>query len=154
MANLVRNENRGFLIIETMVSLAIVAILLISFDLLINQSIKTSRVNEEEFRANLYLREGIEIAKDLELTNWNELVNCSNPCYPSESFNRWKLNLGKEDLYSDFYHRKIYISDVPNSGDFPANVKRKKVRVEICWQENCSIPKYLETYVYHQTPTP
>ncbi len=157
-------KQEGFAIVETLISIAIIGILLIGFEILISQAIKVNRVNRTELKASLYLQETIEIAKDLELSDWDLLVGSSctssNVCHPIDGGGAWSLANGLEYLDSGDYVRDIYIEDVCRDGsDFPNNIidcpglfndpNTKKVVATVQWNDSYR-PRSLslETYIY------
>jgi len=157
-------KQKGFAIVETLISIAIIGILLIGFQILISQAIKVNRVNRTELKASLYLQETIEIAKDLELSDWDTLTGSScissSVCHPIDGGGSWALSNGQEFLDSGKYSRDIYIEDVcRDSSDFPNNIidcpglfndpNTKKVVATVQWNDSYR-PRSLslETYVY------
>ena len=60
------SHNKGFGLVEVIVSLAIAAVLTVSFLTLVVYAEKVSRKNLDTLRGNMYLSEYAEIVKDLE----------------------------------------------------------------------------------------
>ncbi|OHA52882.1 MAG: hypothetical protein A3A97_04255 [Candidatus Terrybacteria bacterium RIFCSPLOWO2_01_FULL_40_23] len=83
-----RKNNEGFALIEVILSAALLATFGVAFQTLSIQSAKLSRLNQDKLKATMYLRELIEITKDLEQTNWTSTglgnLNCVSPksCHP------------------------------------------------------------------------
>jgi type II secretory pathway pseudopilin PulG len=157
-------KEEGFAIVETLISIAIIALLLIGFEVLISQAIKMNRVNRTELKASLYLQEAIEIAKDLELSDWDTLTGSSctssDVCYPVDSGGAWTLSNGLESLDSGSYVRELYVEDVcRDDSGFPNNIvdcpgsfndpNTKKVVATVQWDDSFrSRNLSLEAYVY------
>ncbi|MFC1595171.1 prepilin-type N-terminal cleavage/methylation domain-containing protein [Patescibacteria group bacterium] len=167
MEQLTHNKNSGFALIEVLVTLGITAIIAISFINLVINSHKISRINLNNLKAELYLMEAIEAAKDLESSGWFKLleVHCdasySNICHPEINSNEWILVSGAEQLDSGLYNRYIEIehvyrdsttNEIVESGGFD-HIDTKKVIATITWNQEGEIrSKSLETYVYNPTP--
>lgn len=60
----------GFILIEVIVGMGVLTTLLAAFYALLLQSGTVSRINERELTASMYLREMVEVANDLEKSNW------------------------------------------------------------------------------------
>lgn len=152
-------HNKGFSIIETIISMSIASILLVVFTGLTISAVDMGRTNASQFRASMYLRELNEIAKDLEQSNWDLLASatssCAAPsiCHPEVSGNAWTVSAGSETL-DGVYTRSLTVEPVyrdqltfPNSivpiGIFDPDTK--KVIGTITWDGNSMT---LETYIY------
>lgn len=160
-------NDRGFGIIETIISIGLAVILLIGFTTLILQIIKTSQVNTSELKAMMYLQELIEISKDLEQSGWDELINppCAAPliCHPEATLNTWTFTSGAESLDNGTYTRSLTIESVSrNQNTFPNEIvsnggiddpNTKKIIATIMWYDGLQTRNLmLETYVYNYTP--
>ena len=154
--------NRGFAIVEVLVSLAIIAIIIVTFEALIVRSAKISRANQSEFQANLYLRETIEIAKALEQSitdsaQWDTvfpLNTCdgSSKCSFVDNVNSWSVQSSAEPKLDGVYNRNFDIIQ-PD----PLNADIKKITATISWNNGMRDRTLtLETYVYriYQEITP
>lgn len=156
-------KNKGFALIEVLVSTAAGIIILVSFITLATQAKKISRSNSEKLRATLYLREAIEIAKDLEISNWNELSepSCAAPvsCHPEISVSTWQFFANEETLDSGFFRRSLSIFPVyRNQLAFPNEIvlaggvldpDTKKITAAISWLDEFGAKTMnLETYVH------
>lgn len=155
---------RGFALIEAIVGIGIALTLLVTMTMLIVQATHISRAGKDRFIALLYLREAIEISKDLEQSNWDLIANaasvCATICHPEASSSAWTLVAGNETLDGGTYTRFIRAFPVfrnqltfPNiivesGGVFDPNTK--KVSATIAWQ-NAAGPHTmsLETYIYN-----
>ena len=149
MEKSVRNNKRlishegGFLMIEAVIGVILASILLTAFLSLNVQATKLNRVNENNFRASMYLKELIEIAKDLELTktptSWSEIVNCvdiNKRCKPFQNMNTWELDIIEdinnpdkyENIENKYFKRWIIVENVCrdnyviNHFEFPNNI--------------------------------
>ena len=161
---------KGFGIIEAVVGIALASMLLTAFMTLTVQTIKINRANINELKADMYLKELIEVAKDLEQSeDWSVITGypCSDSlnqaCHPEISGGKWTLVPGTESLDNNMYSRSLTIADVnrnqiafPNEivasgGIFDPNTK--KIIGEIRWNDGTHSPMTLETYVYnYNTP--
>lgn len=145
MKSRLKNKNNGgFAIVEVLVSLAIIAVIIVTFESLIISSAKISRANQSEFQANLYLRETVEITKALELSgNWSLLnMSCTNSsqCHFTENGNSWISSIGNEIL-DGIYTRSFYI-EAPSAD-------AKKIIVTIIWNNGMRDRTLtLESYAY------
>ena len=147
--------------IEAIIGVVLASIFLTAFLKLNMEAIKLNRANVSNFKASMYLKELIEITKDLEQSDWSELnkpICYSDPyCHPEISGNEWELVFGTESLDSDTYNRSIMITDVYRDQlVFPNEIvtiggildpDTKKITAEISWDEGNHSMK-LETYVY------
>lgn len=149
-------KGEGFALIEALVSIAIIAILLIAFEVLISHAIKVNRINRYELKASLYLQEAIEAVKDLERSNW-EALTCVNYCYPNINGGDWELLAGQELLESGAYTRFLSVEDVCRNEDneivdelcSDPDLNTKKVVANINWNDSFRDRNLtLETYVY------
>ncbi|TSD02491.1 MAG: hypothetical protein Athens071424_13 [Parcubacteria group bacterium Athens0714_24] len=160
------NKKGGFGIIEVVVGITLASVFMTAFAALTVQTIKLNRANTNELKANIYLRELIEIAKDLEQSeDWNILTDypCQESlgrvCYPKISSGKWILTTGAESLDNDIYNRSLTIADVyRNQLSFPNEIvasggvsdpNTKKIIAKILWSDGSHPPMILETYVYN-----
>ena len=139
-------NNAGFAIIEVLISMGIIAVLVIGFQSLIVRTVKTSRANQAEFQANLYLRAAIETAKALEQSpdGWDKFsaATCTtdNKCGFTENGTGWDINSGTE-LLDNLYTRSFIIETIESD--------IKKFTATIEWFNGISNRSLnLETYVY------
>lgn len=163
--------NNGFSIIEAIVGVAIAAVLLVTFLTLIIASRRIMRSNSEELKAALYLREAVEVARDLETSDWDpiagtwtEFASCMTPaiCHPQVSGSIWTLASDSEALDEKYTRLMIiypvYRNDIVN---FPNEIVASttvgavldpntlKVSASISWNgEWGDKERILETYVY------
>ena len=156
----------GFGMIEVIVSMSIVAILLVSFTTLTIRTKRMSHANANELRATLYLQEVIEVAKDLEQSNWAAFPATCPPPAPQNyhpviqtatSTNVWALAAGSE-LLDNTYTRELTVEPVfraPDASTFPNEIvtaggvcdeNTKRVVGTILWDTRTLT---LETYVYN-----
>ena len=109
-------NNCGFGLIEVVISMGIAGILLIAFSTLVAETAKISRENARELRGALYVRELVEVAKDLEQSDWGEITDptCASPsvCHPEISGSSWTLVAGQESFDDGLYTRSLTIENV------------------------------------------
>ncbi|MBI4114400.1 MAG: hypothetical protein HY445_00990 [Candidatus Niyogibacteria bacterium] len=151
----------GFSMIEVTVSVLVGSVLLVTFLTLVTHSAKIERANKETYQAELYLREMIEVAKDLEGSNWTELTSCQDiQCHPEISGTTWTL-ISDDQTINGIFTRSMTIEAVQrdNGGTFPNNIvetggnddpNTKKIVGTISW-ETVAGPRTrsLEAYVYN-----
>lgn len=157
---------KGFGIIEAVVGITLASIFLTAFATLTLQTIKLDRANISELKADMYLKELIEVAKDLEQSeDWSVITGypCSyslnQPCHPEISGGKWILVTGTESLDNNMYSRSLTIADVNrNQIAFPNEIvtsggvsdpNTKKIIGEIRWNDGSHSPMTLETYIYN-----
>lgn len=153
----------GFSMIEALVSMSIAAIILSAFATQMIYSKRISRHNEEQLKAVLYARETIEIAKDLETSDWTKLEDplCIFPlsCHPEQNGSEWILVSGAENLDNGKYARTLSVHPVyRDTLSFPNQIVEipgaldpdtKKVSTEVSWTGGFGAKTArLETYVY------
>lgn len=159
-------KNQGFGLVEIIVSIGLVAVFILTFSTLTMQAIKTSRANNSELKAIIYLQELIEISQDLEQSNWEELADsgCYNPdlCHPEIQDNKWILSAEPEEL-ENIYQRSLTIENVyRNQLSFPNKIletggeldpNTKKIKAQITWNNGFEPRELiLEAYVYNYLP--
>jgi prepilin-type N-terminal cleavage/methylation domain-containing protein len=132
--------NKGFSLIEVMVSVAIVAILCVSFTTLTLQALKVARINASELKARMYLQEEMEAVIDLEQSDWSKLSDCSTTCHAEISGNKWVLS-GGPDSSIEGYTRYLTIGDIGDGTD------KKEVTAVINWSDNKELQ--IKSYVYN-----
>lgn len=147
-----KKNQEGFGIIEVIVGLFVGSLLLLAFANLIWYTLKVNQANIKDFKAQLYLKELIEIAKDLEQTQdgWLEITTttCTDilPCYPQISGTNWNLVNGSKQTLEGIYERWLKIEDTADS-------KTKKVTALIEWNNGFQNKTMeMEIYVYNYSP--
>lgn len=162
------NKNRplspqsGFVIIEALIGVVLASILLTVFLALSVQAAKINRASQNTFQAELYLKELVEIAKDLEQSDWCELTvsACSSwECHPEISAGKWRLIGGAESVGNNKFTRSIVISEVKrNQLVYPneiilaggvSDTKTKKATAQISWADASHPAMALEIYLYN-----
>jgi prepilin-type N-terminal cleavage/methylation domain-containing protein len=129
--------DKGFSLIEVIVSVAIVAILCVSFTALTLQALRVARINALELKARMYLQEEMEAAIDLEHSNWSGL-SCSGQCHPEIQDGKWIISAGQETK-EGLYTRYLTITD--------DGANKKKVEAAISWlDKNLTIESYVYNY--------
>ncbi|MDX1608260.1 MAG: prepilin-type N-terminal cleavage/methylation domain-containing protein [Candidatus Spechtbacterales bacterium] len=163
------SKQHGFGLIEIITSVALAAVILVTFLSLLFFTAEISRTTSAKLRASLYLREMVEIAKALEAEDWNELTSASCPCYPYESGGEWILEddagLVPQELEGGAYTRSFNVEDVyrDDVDSFPNNIvdasesgaeldpNTKKIVATITWNRGTEpYTRTIETYVYNQ----
>lgn len=156
-------DKAGFGIIEAILGITIATILFVTLTSLTIKTMKISQANTDGLKAINYLRELIEIAKDLEQSNWEELKVSGGPWYPivssSGEENNWLFVSGEESLENGTYTRwleveKVYRDNLtfpneilPSPGVLDLNTK--KVIAKIKWSNGLgSQEMILEAYLY------
>lgn len=158
-------RQQGFGLIETLISLAVASMIVISFTSLFVYNLKVSNSNIKKIQANMYLQEAIEAFKDLEQSDWDAIANASclqaSPCYPDIQSNQWTIISGEEALDGGRYTRSVTIKEVHrDQSTFPNNIVQsgghidpntKKITAQISWQNGFHQTETmeLETYVYN-----
>ena len=170
--NIKINLNKGFGIVEALVGITIAALLLVTFTTLIWQTIKINNANAKDLKATMYLQELIEVAKDLEQSDWDELtkdacnisIDSNYKCHPYIDIvlQKWFLSTsGKEYLENNTYTRWLTIENVsrdPATNEIVTSggvddPNTKKVKAEIKWNNGFQDRNLtLETYVYNYNP--
>lgn len=159
-------KNRGFGLVEIIISVGLVATFILTFSTLIMQAMKTSRANNSELKAMIYLQELIEIGEDLEQSNWQALndSNCQSPnlCHAGIQENKWIL-LPENEIIENNYSRSLSVENVyRNRLSFPNEITEtggildpntKKVIAKISWNNGFEPRELiLETYLYDYQP--
>ncbi len=132
--------------IEVIVSIGIASMVVLGFTYINIQNIRISQHNILNLQANLYAMEAMEVAKDLEISNWNEFDNCVNKCYPKIDGGLWTFENGQEDIASEgVFTRWIEVED--NSDFFES----KKITVTVEWSDFLKTDQSIkvETYVFN-----
>ena len=160
----IAKKNKGFAMVEVIISLAIASVLVVAFQVLIVQAIKMATFSKNSFLATMYLREAIEVAKDLEQSDWAVFPATCPPSapqvyHPVDQGGSWGLAGGEESLEGGIYTRTIVVEPVfrsqlsfPNTIVFSGGVcddDTKKVTATINWNDGTTPHTLnLETYVY------
>ena len=159
------NNFKGFAIVEALISLSIALILLVSFQSLIIQIVKVDNVSEDSFLATMFLREVIEVSKDLEQSDFSSFpATCPSSAgsvyHPVINGENWQLDSGPEALLGGKYTRYFSVEPVfRDQLDFPNEIvltggvcdeNTKKIIATINWNTgSVARTMSLETYVYN-----
>jgi len=142
------SKNKGFLMIELLVGIAVGAIILSGLVSLVVKSQQISQDNLIRLRANMYLREGVEAVKDLERSGWIEFGDvCTtvSPCHPDDNGGTvWTIEPNPDSaLDGGLFERSLVIEPGAEAGI-------KKVTVTVEEKKGLLIKNSfsLETYVY------
>ncbi|GEM_PF-2777785 len=152
-------KEKGFSVIEVFIGISLAAVFLTVFMVLMVQAINVSKENTKELKARMYLRELIEIARDLESSDWDLITGCSPYCYFYEENFLWEIEDNqKESLENNSYKRWILIEDVNRDSDFKItdsggvsddNTKKVVAYIEIMDNDgSVQRTSKLETYIY------
>ncbi len=161
-------NSKGFALVEVVVGIGIAAFILTTFSTIALQSKKISQANMRSFRATMYLREAVEVAKDLEQTNWAGPTGIANPlctsspyCHPQAAGNVWTLVSGEESLDDGMFTRTLSVSSVYRDAstnaidlaDPPTGVpdpNTKKITSRVTWDTGFAVRTgTLEAYIYN-----
>jgi hypothetical protein len=159
------NNSKGFAVVEALISLTIALVLLVAFQSLIIQIVKVDDVSEDSFLATMFLREVIEISKDLEQTDFSSFPSTCPPSsgsfyHPVINGDNWQLVSGQETLLAGKYTRYFTVEPVfRDQIDFPNEIvssggvcdeNTKKIIATINWNTgSVARTMTLETYVYN-----
>ena len=169
-------KKNGFGLIEVLIGISLAAILLTAFLTLTWQTVKTSTANAKELRATIYLKELIEIAKDLESSNWEEIASstCTDSINPEKYYpeatttflgnDEWILKEG-ELSENGAYARSLIIENVSRDPfqntiatsscvvDLNDDPKTKKITARVFWNDGFNLREsVLEAYLYNYNP--
>ncbi len=84
--------------VEVIVSIGVASMVVLGFTYLNFQNIRISQHNILNLQANLYAMEALEIAKELEISDWDEFDECSTKCHPRIDGGFWELASGEEGI--------------------------------------------------------
>ena len=120
------HELRGRVAIEVVASLAITAVLAVSFITLLVHSQGLSRHNLDVLKAELFVTEAVEQVRELERSSFTELDTslCEYPagCHIEEISGGWSVVAGEETLDTGL-ERVLHIEDVyRNQLTFPNEI--------------------------------
>lgn len=159
-------SDKGFSLIEAVIGITVASIILVAFASLSADSVRLNRANAEKMTVELYLREVMEIGRDLEQSDWAEIFGASctalSPCHAEVTGGAWEIYSGAESLESGIYSRWFIIEDVMRDGStFPNNIDpagsyndpdTKKITAVLRWTDGSHPDETLEMYVYHYVP--
>lgn len=150
----------GFALIEVMISMVVALAIIGIFGTLSAYATKMNRMNRTVLQGTLYLREAIEAVKDLEQSNWGEIITCEgfSECYPSSLTGNWLL-LGGVEILEGRYTRRLSVFEVCRNiseeiapcGVNPTDPLTKRAQASVTWDNGFFDQTItLETYVYNQ----
>ena len=144
-------RKNGFSIIEVIMSIGVASMVVLGFTYINFQNIRISQHNILSLQANLYAMEAMEVAKNMEMSNWGEFDKCESfpgsECYPvvKEDGGEWVWEFVEDEsegVLGDF-KRVVLVED--QAGFFPS----KKVTTTISWRDGLGEHDItVETYVY------
>jgi len=154
----------GFIMVEVILGVALAAILLLAFTQLLYRSSALSVHALGSLKAQLYITEVIEIARELEGSSWSEISSSScivtSPCHPEVVSGNWTIISGAETLDGGRYTRSFYIENVyRNQLAFPNEIvttggiddpDTKKIVATVSWNspDGANVLD-AESYVYN-----
>ena len=158
-------KSKGFAMVEVIISLAIAVILMLAFQTLLWRTARMADFSKNSFLATMYLREAIEITRDLEVSDWGIFpTTCpstgSQTFHPIDTGGAWSLAADEELLDGGKYTRSIVIESVfRNQLAFPNHIvssggscddNTKKAKAVIAWNDSSGLHTMdLEAYIYN-----
>ena len=150
--------------IEVIVGMGVAAMLITTIQMMMLQSQKISKATSFEIVAAMYAREGIEVAKDLEVTDWSAFydtcsLGTSPDLHPEIVSDAWALASDGE-LLNGTYTRSIVIEPVfRDTSSFPNEIvatggvcddDTKRVVTTVTWNNGAQDRSIeLETLVFN-----
>ena len=156
MKKVLSHYNKGFGLIEIMISISIITFTLIGFLSLLNKTIEVSNRALKETQAALLLEEGAEAIKIIRATNWGTISGFTNGIdyYPTFAGGTWVMSTTPNTI-DNFFTRKVAFSSV--SRDASSNIVSsggtldsgtKLATITVSWATpSGSITKTLQLYV-------
>lgn len=157
--------NKGFGVIEILIGISLSAVILTAFLSLLVQTMRISQANIKNLKASLYLRELIELAKDLEQSDWDYLsLSCSSRCYPVINESNEIIFLQESELEEKLpesreFERYLTLEPVYRDNDFKITESSgggseddytKKAIAKIYWHDGFGEREAkLEAYLYN-----
>ena len=150
--------------VEAIVGVVLASVLLTAFISLNVQATKLNCANVNNFKADMYLKELIEVAKDLEQSDWNELTNnpicySASGCHPEILVGKWTLVGNDKDLFKGYSYRIILTNVMRDQCAFPNEIDEisgtyldpntKKITAQILFDDVVIPNLELEIYVYN-----
>ena len=150
-----KTQKSGFAIIEAILGITIGGMITLFFLSTLKQAVKINHSNIDDWQAILYLHEGDEIARDLEISNWTAISTCANPGHPSVSGSVWTIQSGKEFLDRKF-ERSFKIEPVLRNAGGKITLSggtidplMKKITTSVSWLKNsATTTESVELYIY------
>lgn len=137
--------------VEVIVSVGIASMVVLGFTYANFQNIRISQHNILSLQANLYAIEAMEVAKNLEISDWAELEKCEgfSKCYPvvKDSGGEWIWEFVEDESEGSMgeFERVVQVEDVPDD-----NFDSKKVTTTVSWRDGLGDHDIVvETYVYN-----
>lgn len=151
-----------------MVSLGIASVLLVAFLTIIIKTEGVARLTVDMLRAEFYLTEAVEAAKDLERSNWSALTaaagTCSiaTPCHLEPLSGAWQIIPGSETLDAGYYTREFIVdavcrdastNDIADCSAGIPDPDTKKISAAVSWTDSIGPHnRDIEAYVYTYAP--
>lgn len=172
-----QKNQRGFSLVEVVVSIFIASVVIFAITNLNIQTTKISLKNMTELRANLYAMEGIEVGKDLEITDWTKITGATcnsdtpvtsvcKPVMTPSTGGPWSLLPGGPETIDGIFTRSVWVESVyrDRCSPFPTYIQSsgsiclglggtpttKKFVSKVTWNDSSGVrTQRLETYLYH-----
>ncbi|MFA7285591.1 MAG: prepilin-type N-terminal cleavage/methylation domain-containing protein [Candidatus Paceibacterota bacterium] len=152
-----QKQNKGFLLVEVLISVFIISVSVVSFSGLAQKAIAISRQSLNTTKASFFLEEGVEIVRAFRDSSWSNITSLSvNTDYYIEydtSHNGWYFTTTPNTI--DGFTRKITFFNVNrntttqdiDTGGVNDN-GTKLVVVTVSWQEGASLKtKSVSVYI-------
>lgn len=151
------NNKKGFLVIEVLIAVSIIALSVLAFSNLSQKTITISRQAVNISKASFLLEEGVEIIRGFRDASWSnvEALSLDTNYYAVFDYvnNGWYLTTTPTNI--DGFSRSIVLSsvnrnfvtgDIDPAGSNDANTKL--ITVNVSWQEgNVNVNKTISTYI-------
>jgi prepilin-type N-terminal cleavage/methylation domain-containing protein len=161
---MIKARQRGFSMLETIITIALTVILTTAFTELVVYASRSSRTNLLNVEALTYLQNEVEVVRDLAQSNWNELSvsACAAPnvCHPVASGTAWIFAAGKENLNGGTFSEWLSIASVERSSlSFPNAIvtsggvvdsSTEEVTAGVSWTDGTFVrTTTIQTYAYN-----
>ena len=152
------HDEKGFLIIDVLIGLFVASIITVAFLASVVSAVRFANTQTKEVQAELLAIELLEVARELETSDWLELSSglCAAPgipCHPEIVANAWHLESGEEVVGS--FVRSSVIEPVYRDASHNITTSgtidplTKKVIARVSWSAYGTTRELtLETYVY------
>ena len=159
--NFKSKKNKGFSIIEVVISISIISLIMISISSTYSGLVRLSYKNTDKLQAAFILNEGVEIIKMISKQSWSNIASSTlnTNYYFYWSDNTWKSTT-TENFIDNKYIRKYSIHNVyrdsetlniVNNGGY-LDEKSKLINLSVLWNDNDSMytnTKQISFYVYN-----
>jgi type II secretory pathway pseudopilin PulG len=148
----------GFLLVDVLIGLFIASILTTAFIASVVSAVRYAGIQAKAVQAELLAIELLEVARELETSDWSQLSTGScadpdSPCHPTISSGAWELVDGAETVGA--FTRSLSIDSVERDATFAIaesgtlDLNTKKITADVTWNAYGSPHSLtLQTYVY------